>query len=1246
MTSQQISDDDTFHVVQKFYEENGHLRQHIEAANIFSSETIGNVIAAFGKNIFTGTTEESKHRRYIFEITNFVLDGPRTTPSMCLMKRCNYEAKLYADILITPPTGEPNLRPKTFLGCFPVMVFSNLCSLTPYKTDERHLAQLQECVYEKGGYFVTKVISKDKNAKNSAFRMMVCPQERATPNRICVYKLRKAKPNYSVFGEVRSTSPNGYQSVFTVGLLGETLSCILPRFNKPIPIGFLFFALGIDNYTTISNLVFQNVVFPGRTKLELLLQRSLEQSFEFQTQLQSLEYIGRIGKESIKKKKKKGKFSSEADLKNDEEEMENNALKEWLKVSEEYPDVELMTVANKKDAKEKFERESAISFAKEYLRRELFSHLTFGIPNTDTPSFENVCGLKSVFFGNVINEVFLVIDGMNPTDRDHFKFKRIMDVNVLLEQQLRGAFAKQIQEIRKIAEPALDAGIGADIYSAIKPSIITNAMIGAIASNSWSRGTAKGVSQPLEQLNYIGGEQNKSKTKAPTAAQGSKLSGPRDIHPSHYMATCPAETPDNDDVGLTKNRGLISVLSRGLNQGENTGLMEMIKRMPGYIPIDDISQLAVNMGKMLSGEKWIYFNGDLVGKTTTPDEFTTTFRDRRRHGDIPREVGILNSASPRNTIRINSDQGRWMYPALIVGDDHKSLCLSSDDISKIMSLKFSHEYRWSELCSNGFVELIDKDEEENILLASYPSDVYSNGQGERKFKKYTHCEIHPSMMYGIGASIVPFADHNQSPRNCFQANMGRQAIGVPFSNYRNMLNGSFSVLDYIQRPLTLSRGGVMVGFNNLPAGINSKLVVMPHPFNEEDSIIMKRSSIQRGFMNSTKVYNFFIECRNQERLGKPVNPDPSKGDFSKIQDNGIVALHTRLRNGDVIASKIISNFEGTESVIFPVVYKEQLEAVVDKIVYGKTDDGYDFVNVMVLQRREPIIGDKFAARHSQKGTIGMIVDDVDMPFDAEDGTSPDIIINSLAFPSRMTIAMLIELMTGTAVCTSELKAKFPSINSITVEDINNGGLDYMSNKVVYDHMFHGAQGTFENPGTPVDATAFRKFDFGVLKKELERLGIPGMCSKRMYNGITGKYMESLVFEGMIYYERLKHMVVDKIHARQRGGKTTITRQPTDGRRLGGGMRSGVQERDQFLGIGAPHIARDRLFTQSDKYAIFVCEICGMQANVKYIGGKIIEKKCDICSTNNVARVGIPYGTKLVMQELGGMGVFARILTKG
>jgi DNA-directed RNA polymerase II subunit RPB2 len=1257
-----LVNDETFQLVKKFYEANGHLRHQLEAYNCFIHHTIRNILDSYRHNIFQ---HPKTGKKYILELENYIIDSPKYPPTHCLLLNTSYASSIYIDVRITPPSGDANFRPKTFIGHLPVMVMSDLCKLSVIKNDKVAMAACNECIYDNGGYFVVKVVSKDKSSRGGiAHRMIVTPQERATPNRICVFRNRKVNPQFPLYTEVRSTSSNGYQSTFMAGVLNDIVTCVLPRIPIKFPLGIVFGAFGITDFKDIQSHIYCSSTFID--DITLILQRSLEYSYEFSTQDMCLEYIGKHYREAEKKrrfKKRTGGSGNEDDDDVAEDPVEHDEMDITL------AEIEIKAASSKK-SKEEAERQTSITVASEYLKREVFSHINGGIDGENN-AIENVMKLKAKFLGMTINELFLVlqsdIDEKNgvtirpkipSTDRDHLAFKRIMDVNVLFEQQFRGAMIKMIQEVKAIAMKALDQDIGADIYSAIKPSIITNAMIGAVScSNTWFRGTAKGVSQILDQFNYMGGEANKRKTKIPTAAEGTKMTAPHDLHASQYGVVCPSETPDGGDTGLTKNLALLALITLGESSGVNYGIQQFLADSGFFIRPQRL------IGE---SERWVLLNGDMIGIATQPEQLVVAFREARRRGNISREVGICLSVN-RNTVRINTDYGRLIYPTMVVDQHSGELRMNATIIEQIATHKPNEngeEWTWERLCSSGYIEFIDKDEEDNVLLASYPSDVYNaadeimkqlisaTGQQPQspidisKLGKIpTHCEIHPSMMYGIGASLIPFSDHNQSPRNCYQSNMGKQFVGVPFSNYRNMMSGKFHFMEYFQRPLTLSRGGCMVGYNDLPTGQNSKIVIMPGEYNEEDSIMMEKSAIENGFMTSAVCINHFIECHNQEKFLKPVNPDTTKGNYDKLGDNGVVKKGMKLTNGDVIVCKVLSDFQNSiQHELFVTVYKDTWDATVDKVIFGKTSEGFDYVRVMLIQRREPMIGDKFAARHSQKGTIGMIVPREDMPFSVTDGTTPNIVVNALAFPSRMTIAMLIEQMTGRAVVT---KDKNSPINIATMEDLNevlDGKAIQLQNKIVYDEMFYGAKGTLSRPGSEVDATAFRSFSLEVLAIELKRLGIPNLCSDRMMNGITGKMMNAIVFSGPVYYGRMKHMVGDKMHARQRGGKTSITRQPLEGRRIGGGMRNGVQERDNFLGVGAPNVAKDRLFKQSDDYSMWVCDICGLQANVKFVNGQMFGKKCDVCSSNQVSKIDIPFGTKLVMQELAGMGIFSRIMT--
>jgi DNA-directed RNA polymerase II subunit RPB2 len=654
-------------------------------------------------------------------------------------------------------------------------------------------------------------------------------------------------------------------------------------------------------------------------------------------------------------------------------------------------------------------------------------------------------------------------------------------------------------------------------------------------------------------------------------------------------------------------------------------------------------------------------NNAIIGYTYDADSFTTKFRMMRRSGKISREISIYNNEKD-STVEILCDYGRMCYPALVVNDGVLALDLEILEkmttkltISKSTSSKTMSSMTWSDLCSSGIAEIIDKNEENNCWIADSPSDLIKNqavteSSGSIIGSKHTHCILHPSAMYGVGGSIVPYPDHNQSPRNCYQASMGRQAIGIPQLNFKTIAYGKFHTLGYLQKPIALSRFGALLDFNEIPAGQNAVLCIKCNSFNEEDSIEMSKSAIERGFMTSYFHNTYHTEARDNEVFRLPVTAPNTIGthSFRHLDQNGIVKIGSTVEKNDVLLCKVITGVDRKETV-HTITYSHMFPAKIDKVINGTTEKGYEFYRVMTIQKRDPMVGDKFAARHGQKGTIGMIWQQQDLPFD-RDGISPDIIINALALPSRMTIAMMIEAITGMAVCSDSILHRLGKEN---LEPVLNGKKveierSESSKKIerIESSKKSEPSSDFKNMFTSspslVDATPFRYFDLEVLRKELKRCGIYNLCDEQMFDGITGLPYKALIFRGLVYYQRLKHMACDKIHARARGAKTTLTRQPKEGRGQNGGLRIGWQERDASNASGCTNFVKDRMFDNSDVHTIYVCKACGLPA---IYNNKTGHRECKTCCSKEVSKVSIPYASHLVFMEFGGMNAFPRLLSE-
>lgn len=431
---------------------------------------------------------------------------------------------------------------------------------------------------------------------------------------------------------------------------------------------------------------------------------------------------------------------------------------------------------------------------------------------------------------------------------------------------------------------------------------------------------------------------------------------------------------------------------------------------------------------------------------------------------------------------------------------------------------------------------------------------------------FTHCEIHPSMILGVCASIIPFPDHNQSPRNTYQSAMGKQAMGIFATNYQQRLDTMANILFYPQKPMATTRAMEHLKFRELPAGQNAIVAILCYSgYNQEDSVIMNQSSIDRGLFRSLYYRTYsdkekVIGGKVLEYIEKPLPETTlrlkrgSNDRYAKLDDDGLITPATNVNGDDILIGKTTPIAEDSVELgqrtltqnkrDVSVPLKSTESGVVDRVAITTNEDGEKFVRVRVRSTRIPQIGDKFASRHGQKGTIGITYRQEDMPFTAQ-GIVPDLIINPHAIPSRMTIGHLVECLLsklGTLV---------------------------------------GQEG---------DATPFTELTVENVSQELRRMGYHSRGLEVMYHGHTGRKLQAQVYFGPTYYQRLKHMVDDKIHSRARGPVQILTRQPVEGRSRDGGLRFGEMERDCMISHGMAGFLKERMFDASDAYRLHVCDM--------------------------------------------------------
>ncbi len=504
--------------------------------------------------------------------------------------------------------------------------------------------------------------------------------------------------------------------------------------------------------------------------------------------------------------------------------------------------------------------------------------------------------------------------------------------------------------------------------------------------------------------------------------------------------------------------------------------------------------------------------------------------------------------------------------------------------------------------------------------------------------KYKHCEIHPAMILGVCASIIPFSDHNQSPRNLYQSSMGKQALGIYSLNYNLRMDTSSHILYYPQKPLVSTESMKFLNYKELPAGINAIVAIMCYTgYNQEDSIIMNASSIDRGLFRSVFYRTYDDKAELLAGVKKEKFEKPKSGrNLNILDDFGLVSPGQSVRGNDILIGKSLEQLNSGIKEEDSIENEEKKEnekskenkntkkcknnkenkenkkdnnipknddsikvralekGFVESVMLTVDREGFNMVKVKLRDVRIPQIGDKFASRHGQKGTIGMTYRQEDMPFTSE-GITPDIIVNPHAIPSRMTIGHLIEC----------LSSKVSAIS-----------------------------------GYDADATPFSNYTIDSISNKLHALGYEKFGNEILYNGFNGKKFESLIFFGPTYYQRLKHLVEDKIFSRNTGLVQNLTRQPTEGRSRGGGLRFGEMERDCTISHGAAAFLKERLFEVSDKYRVHVCEYCGFIAEANLNNQTFYCRKCNIHT--NISQIHLPYSCKLLFQELMAMHIIPRI----
>ena len=1104
-------------------------------------------------------------------------------PNEARLRNLSYTMSIHYDVDIeyiirTKGPNNENLELKStetmekiYLGNFPIMLRSKMCLLNGLTKNVRHT--MGECRNDLGGYFI--IDGKEK---------VIVSQERFADNYIIVKD--KFNDMYSHSVDLRSVSEDISKPVRTLSirivtetpsLTNNNIVVVIPNVRKPIPLFILMRALGVlSDKEIIETCILDMERYDYMVEL---FRPSVHDASIIFNQIEALKYIATHTK---------GK---------------------------------------------------TINHAMEILMNYL-------VPHIGELNFKQ----KAYYIGYMVKKLLLVYTKKEkPTDRDSYKYKRLETSGILIKDLFKEYYNLQLKNIYlKIDKEFFyhkgnyqdENFVGLIIYNRdliFRDKIVEDGFKKAFKGNWGATEHTKrlGALQDLSRLSFLSTICQLRKTNIPISADGAKIVAPRKVQGTQWGNFCPIHSPDGGNVGLHKHL----TVSTKITTSES-----------GYPYITLLRQLGMELleectPKHIELSIKIFVNGAWVGITRNPQEIMKTLKLYRRNNKINIYTSLLWDISKKE-IWINTDAGRLCHPVLYMDDGQLSIG-NKKLIEKIKNKTLTWNdciYGSNEPGDNhgNSIKKIDSINKENACIVEYIDSMESEGIIMAKFndkledyisKNITHTEIHPSFIFSIMANQVIHLQNNPYPRSAFSCGQGKQAVSMYSTNVMNRIDKSGIVLNYGQNPLVKSRYLKYVTNDEHAYGENAIVAIMCYSgYNTEDAIIINEGFLKRGGYRTT-YYNMYEESEKEETVGDItvsnkfvyINSDeviglkPGHNYGNLDEETGLIKENVEVDDKTILIGKVSVNSENPGELIDNSKKpKKGQKGFVDKSFITTNSFGKKIAKIRVRDERVPMIGDKFCSRAGQKGTVGIVLKESDMPI-TKNGLIPDIIVNPHAMPSRMTIGHLVESQQA-KVC-----------------------------------ALYGAYGDC----TPFINKGPKHKEYGEM---LVKQGFHSSGTEFLMNGMTGEQLETSIYIGPTYYLRLKHMVKDKINHRSRGPRNQLTRQTVGGRANDGGLRIGEMDRDCLIAHGISNFVKDSMLERGDKYYMAICNKSGCAAiynksknifispmvdgPIKFVD--VSKYEANIVNISKFGRdfsiVKVPYAFKLLIQELQAMNVHMRIIT--